>query len=98
MLLIKQFEEGCWDKQGTITIKDGICHVCEQGKPVLAIDNSDCEYGDGMICLDCIQNSFKEYKEICKKRGLKRAEAISNSKEKISGPVKQYKKYYTKGE
>lgn len=90
MLLVKTFEAG-YNRKGIIAIKDGICHVCEQGKPVLTIDTSENEYGDGMICLDCIQTSFKEYKVICKKRGLKRAEAIDSS-------FNEYQRMFREGE
>jgi len=45
--------DASYSRTGTITVERETCHGCHQVKICISIDNSEGEYSQGNICLDC---------------------------------------------
>ena len=45
--------DASYARTGTISVERETCHGCHQVKTCISIDNSEGEYSQGNICLDC---------------------------------------------
>ena len=53
--------ELAWSRMGVAQVRFGQCQRCLAGAPCLAVDTSDGEYGEALLCLPCIQEGFTHY-------------------------------------
>lgn len=60
MIQEKEFKFNAnYSSKGTIRIGLIYCHLCNKDKEGIAIDSSDGEYGEGGICLECLNKEIK---------------------------------------
>ncbi len=52
--------DGCYGRQGVVTVDPGTCLFCDQTRDVLVVDSSENEYRSCRICLPCIKALFEE--------------------------------------
>lgn len=62
MIKDKEFKfNAAYDRVGIIRFGTITCHVCKKPQvDGIAIDSSDGEYGEGRICLKCIEENGKD--------------------------------------